>query len=31
MKLRITLASNVHAVMFHIAELCLMTGQELGP
>ena len=31
MKLRITLASNVHAVMFHIAEFCLMTGQELGP
>ena len=31
MKLGITVTPKVHAVMFHIAEFCLMTGRGLGP
>ena len=31
MKMVITVTPKVHAVMFHIAEFCLMTGQGLYP
>ena len=30
MKLGITVTPKVYAVMFHIAEFCLMTGRGLG-
>ena len=31
MKLSVTLTPKLHAVMFHVAEFCLMMGQGLGP
>ena len=31
MKLGISVTSKVHAVIFHIAEFCEMTGRGLGP